>query len=177
MGSWRANKRDGVGIHFFADGSTYEGEWKGGVRHGMGTFVDKAASVTYQGEWKDNKKHGEGILTMKDGSLFKGKWRNGEMIVRARQELPNLQEEEQTESPRKKNDLTKKNLLSLKKKEKPQFDHSVDSDALSNPGKKLKKQRNSSTVTPYLPPIKNLAVDNGRSSSNPKGKKRNVNKE
>jgi len=54
----------------------------------MGTFVDKAVNISYQGEWKDNKKNGDGILTMKDGSLFKGRWRNGEMIVRARQEMP-----------------------------------------------------------------------------------------
>ena len=55
---------------------TYEGEWKGGKRHGQGkyTFTDGS---TYEGEWKDGKEHGQGKETDKDGSIKEGRWERG----------------------------------------------------------------------------------------------------
>jgi hypothetical protein len=47
---------DGKGIYKWADGSSYDGEWKNGVREGIGRFV-KGDSVA-AGYWKGDKYQG-----------------------------------------------------------------------------------------------------------------------
>lgn len=35
-GQFTKNRRNGWGVHWFADGTKYEGEWKDNLRHGYG---------------------------------------------------------------------------------------------------------------------------------------------
>ena len=67
-------KKNGLGIGIFLsiDGSTYEGYWRDGEKHGHGIHTHKNGSV-YDGEWQDNKKHGHGIYTYY-GSRYDGEW-------------------------------------------------------------------------------------------------------
>ena len=62
----------------------YEGEWKGAIRHGRGTYDDNAGSI-YIGEWKYDQRSGEGIQIYPDGSKYEGQWendqRNGQGIL------------------------------------------------------------------------------------------------
>ena len=51
----------------------YEGEWKGAIRHGRGTYDDNAGSI-YIGEWKYDERSGEGIQIYPDGSKYEGQW-------------------------------------------------------------------------------------------------------
>ena len=53
----------------------YEGEWKGAIRHGRGTYDDNAGSI-YIGEWKYDERSGEGIQIYPDGSKYEGQWEN-----------------------------------------------------------------------------------------------------
>jgi len=39
MGDVKNGKRDGKGTMYYANGSTYEGEWKDDKRAGTGTFL------------------------------------------------------------------------------------------------------------------------------------------
>jgi coronin-1B/1C/6 len=50
----------------FPDGSTFEGEYKNGRRHGKGILKCTADNSQFNGMWLHNKKHGPGILTVKD---------------------------------------------------------------------------------------------------------------
>ncbi len=89
----------------------YEGEYKNGLKHGVGTMKFPNKDV-YEGEWADNKMHGEGTYTYTskakkgvpadiysgsfvegkkvgqgryefgaDQSMFVGTWENGEMTT------------------------------------------------------------------------------------------------
>jgi hypothetical protein len=90
----------------------YEGEYKNGMRHGVGMFVYPNKDV-YEGEFSENKMHGEGTYTYNstakggnpdiysgsfvdgkksgqgryeygvDQSMFVGTWENGEMTTGA----------------------------------------------------------------------------------------------
>lgn len=44
----------------------YEGEYKDGKRHGMGTMTYPDQSK-YIGQWVDNKRHGHGVYTYING--------------------------------------------------------------------------------------------------------------
>jgi|LWDU01.1.fsa_nt_gi hypothetical protein len=66
----------------YSNGTTYEGDWKGGVgnyRHGQGTFINfkKGRGIKYVGKWKDDKMHGQGVMTYSTGTIFTGEWKNG----------------------------------------------------------------------------------------------------
>ena len=65
-----------IGTHTFADGSTYNGEWKDNKHHGHGTYTFADGS-TYIGGWKDGNEHGQGTSTLADGSSYIGDWKNG----------------------------------------------------------------------------------------------------
>lgn len=69
---------DGSGkIVYAKDGSSYEGEFKQGVRSGNGTLKD-IGGWSYSGEFVQNKFVGTGTYTSKDGSKYVGSWLNNE---------------------------------------------------------------------------------------------------
>lgn len=81
-GSWKNDTKSGYGIYVWKDGARYEGEISNGLRHGYGLYkfskYDKQKRDFYQGEWKDGVKSGLGKTYWKDGSAYVGQFDNGE---------------------------------------------------------------------------------------------------
>lgn len=46
----------------------YRGEWKEGIRYGLGSFFYSNGSQ-YSGHWENNQKHGRGVLIYQDGRI------------------------------------------------------------------------------------------------------------
>ena len=63
----------GFGIWTGDDGSSYEGEWKDGLRHGNGIHIFDGCR--YEGEWKDDFKCGHGEIVTANGFRYIGDWR------------------------------------------------------------------------------------------------------
>eukprot|EP00986_Skeletonema_menzelii_P012298 scaffold6723_cov73-Skeletonema_menzelii.AAC.1 len=75
-GEWKNGLRNGVGTFKWTSGSSYEGEWKDNKKHGRGTYK-WSDGRSYEGEWKDNNFHGKGIEKNSDGSvLYDGEWKD-----------------------------------------------------------------------------------------------------
>ena len=53
----------------------YVGQFRNGVRHGVGTFC-YSTGAHYSGDWKDNVKSGRGIFTFENGTVFEGRFEN-----------------------------------------------------------------------------------------------------
>lgn len=47
----------------YEDKSSYNGDWKNGLRHGNGEFVSADGAV-YKGMWVNDKPHGKGVLSI-----------------------------------------------------------------------------------------------------------------
>jgi len=84
----------------YPDGKKYEGEWKGGMRHGQG-ILTRPDGMKYEGEWKDNKPNGWGTLTYPDGKKRIGEWKDGKFIgdnqpiAPQKERIPELEKENQ----------------------------------------------------------------------------------
>lgn len=52
--------------------ATYFGEWKAGVRHGFGKYIDKVSKTIYVGGFKDGLWHGHGIMEQSDEYTYEG---------------------------------------------------------------------------------------------------------
>jgi hypothetical protein len=61
-GEWRGGERHGHGIFRFDDGVVYEGEWSNDERTGSGKEVDVHGAI-YEGEWSRGFRHGRGLHT------------------------------------------------------------------------------------------------------------------
>lgn len=60
------------------NGGRYEGFWKGGFKHGEGTFWYRNGNVQYEGEWQAGEPHGMGKVYNIEGELkYEGEFRNG----------------------------------------------------------------------------------------------------
>lgn len=61
----------------------YNGNFKNGLKDGMGSYISADQSVQYVGEWQRNLKHGQGTLIIKlDDNRVKevsGWWENDEL--------------------------------------------------------------------------------------------------
>jgi hypothetical protein len=74
----RFGEPDGRGTFKYADGSVYEGEFRGGRREGRGAMTFAQDGSTFVGEWKAGKQHGGGTFTGKVyGDVYRGEWREG----------------------------------------------------------------------------------------------------
>lgn len=72
---------DGEGIVRWPDGSWYQGEFQGGLRHGRGLYVSaEDGRRPYGGQWKHGKRDGSGQTACdSDGALdYTGDWINGQ---------------------------------------------------------------------------------------------------
>jgi len=47
------------GVYRYPDGSTYQGQYKRGLREGLGVLITKDGAV-YSGNWSNDKKDGRG---------------------------------------------------------------------------------------------------------------------
>ena len=60
----------------YSDGTIYQGEMRGKLRHGVGrlTFPDESC---YEGQWADDKMSGYGVFFFPDGKIaYEGEWQN-----------------------------------------------------------------------------------------------------
>ena len=61
------NCDNGTGVYIYANGNQYSGEFKNGLKHGVGIFTyfsdtqDNEGREKYEGEFKDDIFHGFGI--------------------------------------------------------------------------------------------------------------------
>ncbi|GET90458.1 hypothetical protein, conserved [Leishmania tarentolae] len=73
--------KDGKGRYTWASsGAVYDGDWKGGLPHGMGVMnVPGVDGYEYVGEFKDGKRSGKGRCHFSNGRVYEGDWRKDEM--------------------------------------------------------------------------------------------------
>ena len=74
-GQWKGQVRHGVGTQIWPDGAKYEGHWKNNKAHGKGTFWHVYGDK-YEGQWKRDKAHGHGKYTHSNGATYEGDWKN-----------------------------------------------------------------------------------------------------
>jgi len=79
---WSGDCKNGYGDFIYDNGDTYSGEWKDGVRYGIGTYISRIHYLSpsediYVGEWKDGKMHGQGTYTYVNGDKYVGEWKDG----------------------------------------------------------------------------------------------------
>ena len=67
--------KDGIGKMEWNDGRKYNGSWKEGLFHGLGTLT--AGEFSYEGSWKYGKPEGHGIYKWNDGRSYEGYYLNG----------------------------------------------------------------------------------------------------
>jgi 1-phosphatidylinositol-4-phosphate 5-kinase len=75
-GEWRRGMRNGLGKIQWPSGVSYEGEFSGGYIHGTGTYIGPE-NLTYKGRWRFNLKHGLGYQVYPNGDIFEGSWIQG----------------------------------------------------------------------------------------------------
>ena len=69
------DKRHGRGKFVWADdGSSYDGEYVEGFRHGVGVYREAKGNV-YNGEWKNDEYHGKGTYYYPEGDVYTGEWK------------------------------------------------------------------------------------------------------
>lgn len=76
------NCEEGVGTYIWADGTRYEGEWKGGIYHGSGALYEPYGGVKTRGLWAEgvyqgeclsgNCSNGRGVLELPNGDQYEG---------------------------------------------------------------------------------------------------------
>ena len=71
-GDMRGKLRHGTGVMKYKNGDRYDGEWRGDKRHGRGTMTFRRSGNTYDGDWMDDLKHGEGVFTFANGARYEG---------------------------------------------------------------------------------------------------------
>eukprot|EP00921_Rhytidocystis_pertsovi_P000630 GHVQ01001126.1.p1 GENE.GHVQ01001126.1~~GHVQ01001126.1.p1 ORF type:complete len:278 (-),score=23.83 GHVQ01001126.1:907-1740(-) len=59
----------------FRDGRTYEGQWRGSMRHGDGRECSKLGDFTYEGQFRVDMYHGFGTMRWSNGSKYIGNFR------------------------------------------------------------------------------------------------------
>ena len=78
-GGWHpyAQRRHGMGVCLYVDGTIYEGNWMLGREHGRGQLLTGERHVIYVGEWSEGMVHGQGVYTFPNGDKYAGDWREG----------------------------------------------------------------------------------------------------
>ena len=61
-GRRKGHYRHGRGRFYYADGGMYDGDWKNGSMHGVGTLYYANGQVAYEGEWFEDQFHGRGVV-------------------------------------------------------------------------------------------------------------------
>lgn len=77
QGQYKDGKRHGLGTMDFVAGQIYEGTWRNGKRHGYGRYIQQNGSY-YVGDWKADMQHGYGEDYNYDCIGYKGEWANHE---------------------------------------------------------------------------------------------------
>ena len=69
----RLNKERVFARFEYAEGDTYEGEWKKLRRDGKGKMFDLHGNY-YEGDWKNNSMEGFGKMVFESGDIYEGEW-------------------------------------------------------------------------------------------------------
>ena len=67
---------NGTGKYIYENGYIYEGNFKDGLRSGLGKLSAPNGDV-YDGMWENDQFHGQGTYVWSDGSKYTGEWKNG----------------------------------------------------------------------------------------------------
>jgi len=76
-GEYKDGLRHGVGTHYYTSGDKYLGEWEHGVQTGKGVFTYSDGS-THRGYYKGGVYNGSGRFTRPNGTKYKGNFLEGE---------------------------------------------------------------------------------------------------
>lgn len=74
-GQFNLGQRHGFGRQVWVDGSVYEGFWERDKCNGKGRLINAEGHV-YVGDWKDDKAEGKGKFKHIDGTTYDGDWKN-----------------------------------------------------------------------------------------------------
>lgn len=74
-GQFKLGLRHGFGRQVWVDGSVYEGYWMEDKCNGKGRLINSEGHV-YFGDWIDDKAHGKGYFKHIDGTSYEGDWEN-----------------------------------------------------------------------------------------------------
>jgi len=78
-GTWRNNRRHGLGRIVYPDGGRYYGSWANDKKEGTGRYTYPDGS-SYHGQWVQDTKQGEGTYHFTDGSAFIGWFEHGAFV-------------------------------------------------------------------------------------------------
>lgn len=76
-GDARGGMRNGLGTYVFADGSRYEGVWSNDLPNGLGIFQQGKTGRIDTGFFKDGYLHGIGRILFPDGNYYFGGFQEG----------------------------------------------------------------------------------------------------
>ena len=72
-GEWKGGFRHGKGTMTWDDGASYTGNWVMGRAQGKGKFMHAKGEI-YEGDWVHDKAHGQGVYTHSNQAQYVGKW-------------------------------------------------------------------------------------------------------
>lgn len=83
QGEFKEGKSHGRGQYTWSiDNSSYMGEFREGLKHGKGRWKSGLGAVgsinQYEGDYESDKKHGYGVFMWASGNLYKGEYREDE---------------------------------------------------------------------------------------------------
>ena len=78
-GKFKDGMRHGIGTMSWANGSQYSGDWNNDQENGNGIWFSGDSEDRYEGEFKESKFNGQGTYFWSDGSKYEGAWSNGNM--------------------------------------------------------------------------------------------------
>lgn len=67
------SRRDGFGVHRWANESVFYGQWRCGKKHGWGKYTFASGEI-YVGHWNSDLRHGPGINVYASGEIYNGTW-------------------------------------------------------------------------------------------------------
>eukprot|EP00596_Hydrurales_sp_CCMP1899_P002142 CAMPEP_0119038418 /NCGR_PEP_ID=MMETSP1177-20130426/7355_1 /TAXON_ID=2985 /ORGANISM="Ochromonas sp, Strain CCMP1899" /LENGTH=481 /DNA_ID=CAMNT_0007001005 /DNA_START=733 /DNA_END=2178 /DNA_ORIENTATION=- len=76
-GEWKNGKMHGLGSYIYSDGLRFDGQFIENTMEGIGTSQYIGEGVSYEGAWRKGKFHGEGRMKCKGGSMYKGEFVTG----------------------------------------------------------------------------------------------------
>jgi hypothetical protein len=68
-------RKSGYGTYFYANGDSYEGDWKHSSKEGFGVYTYKNGDF-YKGRWVNDEQTDFGIFKWCNGDSFAGLWSN-----------------------------------------------------------------------------------------------------
>ena len=75
-GEYRFDQRHGRGVYQWHDGRVFDGMFREDKRHGKGKFIWPDGAV-YEGEFRNGQREGQGQYTFSDGGKYEGSWKDG----------------------------------------------------------------------------------------------------